>query len=71
MLEGAKSRGVNHPKLNLQVDLKGQEGLGSTCVVRVKPQTLSFFEEDSPGLNELGGCSEAINNSRLLMASPM
>lgn len=45
MLEGAKAKWVYHPKLNLQLDPKSQEGL----VVRVKLQDLGFFGVESPG----------------------
>lgn len=51
MLEGAKARWVYHPKLNLQLDPKSQEGLGYTSV---KLQDLSFFGVKSPGSNESG-----------------
>jgi hypothetical protein len=56
MWEGVKAKWEYHPKLNLQLDPKSQEGL----VVVVKLQDLSFFGVESPGSNEAGGCSEAV-----------
>lgn len=56
MWEGVKAKWEYHPKLNLQLDPKSQEGL----VVVVKFQDLSFFGVESPGSNEAGGCSEAV-----------
>lgn len=51
MWEGVKAKWEYHPKLNLQLDPKSQEGL----VVVVKLQDLSFFGVESPGSNEAGG----------------